>query len=330
MKALKIILLLCLCLVLSGCRTRTTGGARQNAWEETAASEPAPRPGALPDDSAEEASPAEEALGGQTKENPEAARKEYNENAPAEIVFGAERTVHGAGEGKGASASGENAEAAVSKLNGDAADTATQTTAADQAEQMGVSEDAKKADSALTYFTVLLQDRMGDLFECQRQNVYWETAEDRVTVFKTSLEHSLILNAGAYDVSARLLAENLRVDDGWIGRKNPGIIVKAVDGSVLGSGVTATNQAQRVYQDLLSREGWRTIDAVQKGRVLLLSEELLAAPHLQTAVMLAIAKIASPSLMADVDIPQALDMLTEEATGAPASGIYCYAVQEGF
>lgn len=317
-------LLLCLCLALSGCRTRTTGGASKKQAAENAAPVHSSLPGTLPEDGADQADAADETPGERTRENPEAARKEYDENAPAEIVPGTERALHGPGEGGGASASGENAGRTVSKLSDTAKETATQTVAADQAEQLGVAEDAKQADSAFTYFTVLLRDRMGGLFECQRQNVYWETSEDHVTIFKASLEHSLILNAGAYDVSARLLKENLHVDDGWIGRKNPGVIVKAVDSSVLGSGVTAAGRAEKLCRELVSREGWAAIDAVRNGRVLLISEELLSAPHLQTAAMLAIAKAASPSLMADVDIAQALEMLSEEATGSFSAGIYVY------
>lgn len=323
-------LLLALCLLLSGCRTRTAGsGALAQPGEtETAAPAPSPRPGT------EESRPAEEGenggeTGDRTRENPEAARKEYDENAPAEIVPGTERTVQAEGEGNGASAAGENAEKAAARLNEHAEETAVQTVAADRAEQRGVSEDAAEADSAMTYFTVLLQDRLGGLFECQRLSVYWETARDHETVFKTSLEHSLILNAGAYDVSARLLAENLRVDDGWIGRKNPGVIVKMVDAGVLGPGVSSAGAAGKIYADLLARSGFSAMDAVRNGRVLLLSEALLEAPYLQTAAMLAIAKTAYPALMADVDLDRALRMLTQEAAGGAPAGIYWYRGQEG-
>ena len=45
---------------------------------------------------------------------------------------------------------------------------------------------------------------------------------------------------------------------------------------------------------------------------------------LQTAAMLLIAKTANPELYADVDPQQALQMLTEEATGAVPYGIYYY------
>ena len=335
-KTVWLLLLFLLCAALSGCRTRVTGNSPngQVSENETAASFHPALSGFLPEDRADEQEAEKqeksEETGGRTKENPEASRKEYDENAPAEIVPGTERTVHGAGEGGGASAANKNADKAVSRLNDAAEETATQTVSADRAEQMGVSQDAREADSALTYFTVLLQDRMGSLFECQRLTVYWETREDHVTVFKTSLEHSLILNAGAYDVSARLLPENLRVDDGWIGRKNPGVIVKAVDGSVLGAGVFSTGAARKVYADLLTRDGFVAIDAVRSGRVILLSEELLQAPYLQTAAMLAIAKAAYPASMADVDIEQAIGMLAQEATGSIPSGIYYFCGQGGF
>ena len=335
-KAGLLLLLLLLCLVFSGCRIRTTGGGRTDGnSEEKEVSLPSSLPGSLPDDGTNEPDRADEKEtneepGSRTKENPEAPRKEYDENAPAEIVPGTDRTVYGEGERDGAFQEGDTAEEKADKLNDTAGETATRTIVAEQAEQTGVSEDAKAADSAMTYFTVLLQDRMGSLFECQRQNVYWETAEDHITIFKTSPEHSLILNAGAYDVSARLLPENLRVDDGWIGRKNPGVIVKAVDGSVLGAGVFSTGAARKVYADLLTRDGFAAIDAVRSGRVILLSEELLQAPYLQTAAMLAIAKAAYPASMADVDIEQAIGMLAQEATGSIPSGIYYFCGQGGF
>ena len=336
-KLIPLFLIVLCCLILSGCRIRTTGSgsAPGQSREEPGAPQQASGAGiSAGGEPAQEEKPGEleksEEAGERTKENPEASRKEYDENAPAEIVPGTERMIHGEGEGEGAFAPGEDAAKAVTKLNDSAGETATRTVAADEAEQTGVSEDGEEAESARKYFTVLLQDRMGSLFECQRLNVYWETPEDHVTVFKTSAEHSLILNAGAYDVSVRLLEENLRVDDGWIGRKNPGVIVKTVRSSVLGSGVNSTGAAQRIYAELLAREGWSAIDAVRNGRVILLSEELLTAPNLQVAAMLAIAKTANPAQMADVHLSQALEMLMEEETGGVPVGIYYYTGQGGF
>lgn len=326
-----LLLLLLLCLPLTGCRIRTTGAGsvqRKPETEEASPLSPA-SPDSAPASESDEAKPEEEqaaaeAAGERTKENPDAARKEYDENAPAEIVPGTERTVHAEGEGGGAFAPGAADSETVSKLNDAAEDTATRTVPAEEAEQTGVADGAEEADSAMTYFTVLLAERTGSLFECQRKNVYWETAGDHVTVFKASPEHALILRAGAYDVSARLLEENLRVDDGWISRKNPGVIVKTVDRGVLGAGVSSTAEAQRVYAGLINREGWASIDAVRSGRVILLSEELLEAPSLQVAAMLAIAKTANPDLFRETDLDSALEMLAEEAAGGIPAGIYYY------
>ena len=314
-------LLLSLCLLLGGCRTRTNGSseillpdAAEGREDETKQRESFSEDADLTEagDSGEP--------GNQTRENPEASRREYDENAPVEIVPGTDRLLHQAGEGNGASMANEEAETSANQLNEQAEETATQTVAAEKAEQMGVSEDAEAADSALTYFTVQLQDKMGSLFECQRLNVYWETAQDHVTIHKTSPEHTLILNAGCYDVSARLLPENLLVDDGWVARKNPGVIVKIVDSGVLGS----ERACQALIESLRSREGWTAIDAMQNHRVLLLSRELLDASYLQTAAMVMLAKTANPDLFTDVDLDQMLQMLMEEATGTLPAGSYYY------
>ena len=324
-RILCLLLLLLLCPALSGCRVRTAvQGPASGTPPETGAAGIAADPSDLSDEQKKN-----EEAGGQTKENPESSRKEYDETAPAEIVPGTERTLHVQGEGTGAPHPSESADTAADQLSEGADRTATQTAAAQEAEQMGVSEDAEAADSAMTYFTVLLQDRMGSLYECQRLNLYWETAQDHVTVHKTSPEHSLILAAGAYDVSARLLPENLRVDDGWIGRKNPGMIVKIVNRSVLGSGVLSAGAARQAYAALLSRDGWAAIDAVRSGRVLLLSEELLETPPLRTAAALIIAKGSNPELFQDVDLNEALGMLTEKAAGFLPSGLFYYQEQGG-
>ena len=333
-KAAQLFLLLVLCLTVSGCRTRTgiNGQTGPDGGGDRAGNTAASLSGTLPSeetDRSRDEQEKNEASGEQTKENPEASRKEYDESRPAEILPGTERTVHGAGEGGGSAAPGNETEQTAAKLSEDAEKTATQTVSADEAEQKGVSEDAAEADSAMTFYSVLLQERTDSLFECQRMNVYWETKEDHRTVFKTSAEHQLMLKAGAYDVSARLMETNLHVDDGWIGRKNPGVIVKVVDRSVLGTGAASAEAARKTYEGLVSREGWPAMDAVRNGRVLLLSEELLEAPHLQLAAMLMIAKTAYPDLFAEFSADHALEMLAEEATGNIPAGLFYYSSQGG-
>lgn len=329
-RGLILFLILGLAFFLSGCRTRTVVRPPEAASPAGSAGMEAEEKGerladAAPSEDGEADGRENAEAGGRTKENPDAARKEYDENAPAEVSPGTDRLLHAEGEGGGAAAAADGgALTAVSRLNDEAGEAATQTVAAQEAEDMGVSEEAEQASSAITYFTVLLKDRTGSLFECQRANAYWETAEDHVTVHKSSAEHTLILSAGAYDVSARLLPENLKVDDGWVARKNPQVIVKIVDGGVLGGGVHSVGAARAALRRLCAREGWERIDAVKNRRVILLSEELLEAPHLQTAALLLIAQTAYPASFSDVDAEQALRMLSEEATGLRPTGIYWF------
>ena len=315
---------------LSACRVRTGPGGSGGG---TQAGAPAGEPGGTPETGAEAGVPGENGetdrgegaeAGSRTRENPEASRKEYDETAPAEVVPGTDRLLNGEGPGSGAAAETEDAPATGSRLDEGAEESALRTVSAEEAEDKGVSEEAERADSALTYYTVLLEDRGGSLYECQRVNVYWETPGDHVTVHKSSPEHEMILQAGAYDVSARLLPENLRVDDGWVARKNPQVIVKVVDSAVLGSAVVSAAPAEAVCRELARREGWNGIDAVKDRRVLLLSRELLDAPYLRLAAVLAVAKAAYPELYAGEDPAEALRLLSEEATGIIPSGNYFF------
>lgn len=102
-------------------------------------------------------------------------------------------------------------------------------------------------------------------------------------------------------MSAKLQNDALIVDDGWIQRKDPGVIVKVVERSVLGSGVSSTRQAETVCSALKAREGWSGLDAVRNGRVILLSEELLSGQARRTGAAVLLAKAMYPSLFSDTD-----------------------------
>lgn len=319
-KARLIVLLAGAILLLTGCRVRTSETAPNGTDPQTGAAEAQVGMGYdAAGRSADTASdPAEAApdRDSQSRENPEAARREYDENAGAEIAAGTDRSLHTEGEGDGLSQSNPDADEKANQLHADSVRAAKLTVPSESSDRMGVSPDAEEADSALRYYTVLLQDRLGTLFECKRMNVYWETPEDHRTVYRTSPEHRLILDSGCYDVSGRLTEERLRVDDGWVSRKNPDVIVKVVGRQVLGARVSNPDAARQLRSSILARPDWNAITAVREGRVLLLSEELLEAPHLRVAAMLVIAGTAYPDLFADTDPVQALEALSEEATGS--------------
>ena len=300
MKRLGSILLCLSCLVLlSACRVRTGGvGSLPETGNETLSGTSVTEDGqeALSQDTGL----AETADQGTNVEDREAERRIYDEDATADIREQAERAIVSSGEGEGESESGE--EGRADQVRDQGGIRALRLVTVPEAERKGTADNADAAQSALEYYTVLLQEKAEALFECKRVNVYWETREDLVTVHKTSTEHSLILLAGAYDVSARLLPENLHVDDGWVVRKSPDVIVKVVP------------KGQEVpLGQLQAREGWDGIPAIREEKIVFVSEEFLGNRHLEMAATLMLAALSYPEVYADVDVDMAVRQLADEA-----------------
>ena len=330
-RALAVLILMALCVLLSGCRTRITG--RQPAGENRAENSgglaaPSDSSGQTDDTQEPAAAPVDADSPGETRENRQADRREFDEMAAVEIVEGTGRSLHGPGSGDGADHAGQAMERSVPMLDSEAEETASQTVSAEISERLGAADEAEEAASALQYYSVLLEDRLGTLFECKRLTAYLETPEAYTTVWRQSAEHQLLLQAGVYDASSRLLENNLRVDAGWVVRKAPELIVKLVDGAVLGRNIFTTAAAEGVRAELAGRPEWREIPAVRGKRVLLISAELLEADYLRTAAALMIACEAYPELFPDTDPAEALRQLTAEAAGEAVQGI-CYLSGQG-
>ena len=291
------------------------GGIEGSAASEEAAS-------GQPSQEAEESEPDPNAP---TRNDPEAGRREYASDASAQLTEGAQESLAIPGDGE----RDEMPEAADESASGafqadSAALTVTETLNQAEAERLGVSEEAPVADSVLQYYQAMLTSRLESLFECERLYVYWETPEDYRTVFKTSVEHQIILLAGGYDVAAKRMEDALTVDDGWIGRKNPDCVVKCVNAQVLGGGVHSTVAAEAIRSGLLGRSGWSGLDAVRAQKVVLVSEELLDSPAGQVAAALYIARAMYPELFSDVEPADALRALLLESAGIEANGVYAY------
>lgn len=321
-RTLLLILLALFLLSLTACRSRTTvvpDAAPDQAGELS------PQAGARPSDGETQpdadAAPESDAP---TELAPDAERLTFSASADAELTPDAENPLRGSGQGAGAAGRPADQPDFGAAESPDAAQTATETLGAEQAEKTGADDAGKTADSALTYYETLLSDRLGSLFECRRLYVYWEGAEDHVTVHKSSQEHQMILNAGAYDCAAKLAADALAVDDGWIARKNPDAVVKLVPPSLLGSGVVSASGAKAARDALAAREGWAELEAVKSGRVILLSQELLATQARRTAAEVLLAKAMYPSLLRDIDADEALRALTEEEAGSALIGTFIF------
>ena len=240
MRTAKLIPLLALALTLCGCRTRVI--AQEPPAQEAAApvridaAAEAPKEEPQQEDRSQEAEPPQERTTepeAPVEQDDGSERRTFSDGAGGELTSDAETPLYTAAEQPAdATAAVGNGTAGQGNIEAEsAALTATETLPADEAEQLGVDESGEVAESVQTYYLTLLDSRLGALFECKRLYVYWETDEDQRTVYKSSREHQIILGAGAYDVSAKLLEENLTVDDGWVSRKNPDAVVKVVSGS---------------------------------------------------------------------------------------------------
>ena len=184
--------------------------------------------------------------------------------------------------------------------------------------------EAKPADEGGTIgllmdaYNAVLEQGLGTLYECKIISIYWEQTEDYVTVNLHSPEHQLILDAGGYNLAEKRGDDKLTIDDAWILRKNPALLVKLAPSKTLGAGVSEDSAARAVWEDVCARPGWRGVSAVLNGRVLLLSESLLDTDAGQLCAKLYLAKAMYPDLFQDVDA----DAVCEQLMGA--SGQFAY------
>lgn len=315
-KTVTTILIFALVFSLCACRVRTTliepEAETQSSGETETLAAPVRVDAAaaeLPQEEPDVEPQPEEASGEPTEQDEDTQRREYSQDASGELVPDAETPLYEP-ETEGTAPSPTEGGSEAANVEDDAAErTATETVSADEAEKLGADEDGETAESVADYYIALLDSRVGSLFECKRLYVYWECAEDHRTVYRTGREHELILLSGAYDVSSKLLEENLTVDDGWVVRKNPDLIVKVYDGE------PDAASAEDVISELSSRPEWEGIGAVRNGRVVVVPSRLTETGEGRVAIAVYLAKLMYPGQLEDVDAEEALRELTGESGG---------------
>lgn len=170
------LLLLCL-LLLTGCRSRVTSDRNGEDGDSAGIG----RISLARDDRegkplTEDTAPADAMTDDADRkiQNPGAERIQYDESASAKVQSTASILLHQQGDDVSGFAPGNEAGLPVDGLSPDAERKAEQTLRDENAQRMGTDDQAGEADSFYTYYSALLQDRLGDLFECQRLDLYWE------------------------------------------------------------------------------------------------------------------------------------------------------------
>ena len=227
---------------------------------------------------------------------------------------------------EGAGAGGTENIAAVEQENlEEPEDYITETLEAD----IGDDEEAAQADTGgalgiIDLYTNLLAEGRGALFECQRVYVYFELIEDYRTVNRSSAEHALIIGAGGYNLAERLRDDMLTVEDSWVIRRNPALIIKVVGADILGAGITDVSAAATMRDSLSARPGWDGVNAVIEGNILLISSQLLATDEGQLIAKLYIARAMYPTLFSDINISAFYQQLKDAGGTDFTDGIYAY------
>jgi len=185
---------------------------------------------------------------------------------------------------------------------------------ADVEGEVAIGADGGVVGLVATYSTLLRQG-VNSIFPCQLMYVYVETAADFVTVGRGTPLYRLVADSGGVNVSSRLTADRLLVEADWVVRRNPDVIVKIVDETVLGSGIFSTHAASAVAANLRARPYWGAIEAVRNNRILLFPEQILENEATRLAAQLLIAYKMYPELFEAIDINSAISGLLGEVTG---------------
>jgi len=170
-------------------------------------------------------------------------------------------------------------------------------------------------------YSTILRQGVNSIYPCQLLNIYTETTADLVTVHRGSQLYQLMIDSGGLNVSSRLTADGLAVTADWVVRRNPDVIVKFVDDTILGSGITHTHDASNIVASMAARPDWGAIEAVRNNRIILFSEQILYLEATQLAVQLLIAHMMYPELFDGIDLSGTIAELMGEMDGI---GIYFY------
>lgn len=156
---------------------------------------------------------------------------------------------------------------------------------------------------------------------------YWEIYADYKSVGKDSGGDQIMAMAGVTNLAGAETAGHPKVSDEWVISANPQLIVRessALKGAT-GPGVTDTGTVEALYNSLVSRPGWDSIDAVRTGRIIVLDTAITTNPLGFTLAPLYIACEAYPERFAGDDPDELLaEMLDAYWPGQGRAGLYAY------
>ena len=150
----------------------------------------------------------------------------------------------------------------------------------------------------------LIKERLEGLSEDEKPKVYIEWCRPYLAFNKLSGAGQLCDIAGGINIAADLTGvgspHSLVVDPEWVVEQNPDIIIKVVGSENSGYDVDDVEGIKTVRDEIMTRPGWESINAVKNGKVYLITIELLDGPQAVVAAQY-FAKWLHPELFEDLD-----------------------------
>ena len=169
----------------------------------------------------------------------------------------------------------------------------------DDVQKLGIvleqEENAQELIDFYQYHTDLIGERVGSLPKEDRQSVYLECYSDFKTVSAGSGGDQMCVMAGGRNIASDLIGAYPKIDSEWAIAQNPDVVVRAASASY-----DNTSEPEAILSDIVSRPGWAGMDAVEGGRVHLLTSDIYTGPRYIIGVTY-MAKWLYPDTFADLD-----------------------------
>ncbi|MDH7578658.1 MAG: ABC transporter substrate-binding protein [Bacillota bacterium] len=185
----------------------------------------------------------------------------------------------------------------------------------------------KEAEEYLAFFDKyqrLIESRTEKLPAKAKPLVYLELFSDYKTVSAGAGGTQMLEAAGGRNAAGDFRVPYPQVSSEWVLAKNPQVIIHVASTSSLPSGFGKSPDAlKKKRSEIISRPGWRSIKAVQAGKVYLLSSEIYTGPRMIVGIAY-FAKWLHPGLFSDVD-PEAIHQeLLKKFHGLEIKGAWAY------
>lgn len=191
---------------------------------------------------------------------------------------------------------------------------------------LGAEDKAEEFNTFVKKYVDLINDRVGNISEEEKVNVYFEGYTDYKSVGQGSGGHELLTRAFVSNIAASEEVEYPEISDEWMIEKNPEVIIKVVSASkeILGFGITDLSKAEEAYNTLIGRTGWVNLDAVKNNKVYILDNSTTLSAQGSIIGALQIAKICYPDKFEDINIEDIHKELYSKFYGMDLEGKFIY------